>query len=73
MHIKVMTWLSISVLLAAMLFWSTAPDFQPQLNAILCITAVVVVFRAYQAKKLSARPLLSMPSITDRNPDSRSL
>jgi len=118
MYIKVLTWLSMTALVAAMAFWSDAPKFQVELNSVVTIAAAVVLIRAVQTKKyrwavgflgmamlfnpampffrlaggiglslvvlsialfaislvaLKPHPLLSMPSITDRNPGSQSL
>lgn len=118
MHAQVMKWFSIAALLLSVVFWSSASNYQIELNVVVSIAAAVVLIQAFQAKKygwaigflaiallfnpalpvfrlagglgitlvvLSIAPfaislvalkphrLLSIPSITDRNPGSQSL
>ena len=118
MHTKVMKWVSITALLLAVVFWRAAPNYQSELNIVVCAAAAVVLIQAFQAKKyrwaagflglallfnpampvfrlagglglslvvlaivsfaisliaLRPHPLLSIPSITDRNPGRQSL
>jgi len=118
MHARVMKWLSIATLLAAVLFWESAKLYRLELDLVVCAAAGVVVAQAFQTRKyywatgffaialmfnplipvfrpagttglsivvfsivpfvmalveLRPHPLMSMPSITDRTPGSRSL
>jgi len=118
MHTEVMKCVSIVALLLAAIFWSSAPNYQIELNSVVCIAAGVVLIQAFQVKKyrwaigflaiallfnpampvfrlaggvslslvvlaiapfaislvaLRRRPLLSVPSIANRNPGSQSL
>jgi len=118
MHTKVMKWVSIAALLLAVVFWSSAANYQPELNLVVSVAAVVVLVQAFQKRKyrwaagflaiallfnpllppfqlagkiallivvlsiasfamalvsLKSHRLMSVPSITDRNPGSRSL
>lgn len=118
MQTKIMTWLSIAVLATTLAFWSSAPNFQVELNLVVTVAAAIVLVQAIQGKKyrwaagfvaiallfnpvvpvfrlagglgislvvlsivlfaisliaLKTHPLLSIPSITDRNPGSQSL
>lgn len=118
MYTQVMKWSSIVALLSAVVFWNSAPNFQIELNGVVCIAAVMVLIQAIQVKKyrwavgffaivllfnpvvpilklagglslslivlsiapfafslilLRPRPLLSIPSITNRNPTTLSL
>lgn len=118
MQTKVMKCVSIAALLLAAIFWSVAPDYQVELDWVVCAGAAFVLIQAFQAKKypwaagflalallfnpvlpifplagalslslvllavapfaismvsLQPRPLLSIPSITNRNPRSQSL
>lgn len=118
MYTQVMKWFSIVALLSAVAFWNSAPNFQIELNGVVCVSAVMVVIQAIQMKKyrwvvgflsiallfnpavrifglagglslslivfsialfalslvlLRPRPLLSIPSITNRNPATLSL
>jgi hypothetical protein len=118
MYTEVMKWVSIVALLLAVVFWNSAPNYQIELNGIVCVAAAVVLIQALQAKKyrwavgfiaiallfnpavpifglagglglslvilsiapfavslvlLRPRPLLSIPSITNRNQGTRSL
>ena len=118
MHTKTITWLAIAALLATIAFWSSAPNFQTELNLVVTVAAAIAVVRTFQAKQyrwaagflavallfnpalpafrlvgsvslalvvlaiatfavslivLRPQPLLSIPSITDRNPGSQSL
>jgi hypothetical protein len=50
-YTKVMTWLSIAALLATVAFWSSARNFQVQLNLVVSVAAAVVLVEAFQARK----------------------
>jgi len=119
MLVKIMKWVSIAALLLTALFRRSAANYQPLLDFVVCMGAIVVVQQqAVRAKKylwaagflviavlfnpivpvpkpsgnlsllmvsvciatfaislvaLKPQPLLSIPSITDRNPGSESL
>ena len=51
MHTQVMKWVSIAALLLAVVFWSSATNFQPELNLVVCGAAAVVLIQAFQLKK----------------------
>ena len=51
MHIKVLTWLSISALLSVLAFWSSALGFQLELNLVVSVAAIAVLIHAFQARK----------------------
>jgi len=50
-YTKVMTGLSIAALLTTVAFWSSARDFQMQLNLLVSFAATVVLIQAFQAGK----------------------
>lgn len=51
MYTQVMKWFSIVALLSAVVFWNSAPNFQIELNGVVCVAAVMVLIQAIQAKK----------------------
>ena len=118
MYTKVMKSVSITALLLTVVFWSSAANYQLELNLVVSVAAAVVLVQAIQTRKyrwaagflmiallfnpvvpvfrlagafglslvvlsvapfavslfaLRSDPLMSIPSITDRNPGSRSL
>ena len=118
MFANVMKWVSISALSLETISWRSAANYQPLLNFVVSMGAVVVVIQAVQVRKyrwaagfvaiallfnpvvrflgppgifpllvvavciapfavslvaLKRQPLLSVPSITDRNPGTESL
>lgn len=118
MRTQIVKWVSIAALLLAVLFWSSASNYQLALNVVVCAAASVVAVQAVQARRyrwaagflaiallfnpavpvfrlagvlslalvtlsiapfaisltaLRPQPLLTIPSITDRNPGSLSL
>lgn len=53
MYIKVLTWLSLAVLLCTLLLWDAASAFQLQLNLIVFAGATAVIIRAFKVRKYS--------------------
>ena len=51
MYIKVLTWLSLAVLLSTLLLWDAAAAFQLQLNLIVSAGAIAVIVRAFKVRK----------------------
>jgi hypothetical protein len=51
MRIQIVKWVSMIGLLSAVLFWNSVATFQFALNLFLCMAAVVVTLRAFQAKE----------------------
>ena len=51
MPFQEMKWISIAMLLMAMLFWSPSPLFQVALALVVTVGAVLVLIQAWQAKK----------------------
>lgn len=51
MYTQVMKWFSIVALLSAVVFWNSAPNFQIELNGVVCVAAATVLIQAIQVKK----------------------
>jgi uncharacterized protein DUF6804 len=51
MHAQVMKWISIAALLLSVVFWSSASNYQMELNVVVSIAAAVVLVQAFQVKK----------------------
>jgi len=51
MHSQVVKWFSIAALLAAVLSWKSAANYQLELKLVVCVAAAVVLTQAFQAKK----------------------
>jgi hypothetical protein len=77
-----MKWVSISALLLAVVFWSSAPNYQSQFSMpvfrlaggfSLSLLVLAIAPFAISLIALRPHPLLSIPSITDRTPGSQSL
>ena len=53
MHTQVPKWVSIAVLLVAVLFWKSAPGYQLELNRVVSVAVAVVAFsKTYETHKL---------------------
>jgi len=50
-YTQMMKWVSIAALLVAVVFWSSAADYQWELSLVVSVAAAVVLAQAFQVKK----------------------